>query len=294
MKNKKTKWKKVIVALVGVALLAGIIGGISAFAAKDTTTISSTAFERGALDKNGNHGDSKSSIFTEDAFGCIGLTVVPDFDAHVKYDIYYYDSDDVFLSSVTGIEGRYDKAHPFATHARIVIHPQDADDEKIRFYEVYSIARKLEITVDKKQKSNYSDSTNLFTSAIQNKSFQPLSEDNNVSTFDSSNLADYSTATYKVKVSNKVAVDESYKYYDVFVYLDVGEGMFPHAALFGSDGRVIVADSNYVYDYVDTSTIVKPAWVKMTIEVPELETYEGVHLMVSMPHYSDCYIFGYN
>lgn len=295
-KNRKINWKRVIAIVCIVVIAISCLGLISSCFKKDTTkTISASAFSRGGLDENGEHVETKKSLVTEEAFDCIGLRVVPDFDAHITYDVYYYDYNDNLLEKKLDLKKTYDEDFPLAKTCRIVIHPEGSEkkDFEIGYFDVRDIAKKLTITVDKNQDYKYADSMNMYGVATIDKSFQPLNN-GAVADFDSSNLVDYSSANNKVKVSNKVVVDGSYDYYDVFVHLDVGEAMWPITALFGADGKVIRVNKDYIYDFVDSSIVVKPAWVKMTIEVPVLDSYDGVHLMVSMPDDSNCYIFGYN
>ena len=155
---KKINWKKVLSGILAVIVCITAISGIAALAKNDTKTISSTAFECGALDDNGKYVKSDQSIYTKEAFGCIGLRVAPDFESNATYDVYYYDSNDTLVEIKSDLTGVYDEDYPLhmATKARIVIHPEvpsdfDEDDFKISFYEVYSYANKFEITVNKKQ-----------------------------------------------------------------------------------------------------------------------------------------------
>ena len=296
----KTNWKKIFCAILAAILCITAIGGIAAIANNDSKSISSTAFSRGALDENGKYVETDQSIYTKEAFGCIGLRVQPDFQSNATYDVYYYDYNDMLVEVMTDLSGVYDEDFPLAKKARIVIHPDipedvDAKDFKVAFYEVYGIANQFDITVDKKQSYKYSDSINLYDAenCEVGKNFQSGTS-SSPSAFDSKNLTDMSSASYPVKVTEAIAVDGMYDAYDIYVYLETNEGRWPVSALFGSDGKVIATDGDYIYDVVDASSVVKPCWVKMTIKVPSLESYEGVHLMVSMPDDSNCYIFGYS
>ena len=299
-KKIKKNWKKILLGVVIGAVTLGLVGGIAGALRNDTKTISATAFSRGGLDEQGNYLSTDQSIYTKEMFGCIGLRVVPDFECDSTFDVYYYDYNGNYIDSQLGLSKIYDEDFPLAQTARIVIHPEipedvDTEDFEIGFFEVYDLANDFTITVDKNQENKYSGSVNLYNdaSATFNKTFQNLT-DLRPSAFDSKNLVDLSTDLNAMKVSGKINVDNAADYYDVFVYLDVDEVRWPIAAIFDAEGKCISDDGDYFYDTIDTSTVTKPCWVKLTVAVPELESYEGVHLMVTLPDDSNCYIFGYN
>ena len=299
----KTNWKKIICAILAAILCITAIGGIAAIANNDSKSISSTAFTRGGLDENGKYVETDQSIYTEEAFGCMGLRVVPSFESNSTYDVYYYDYNDTFVEAKLGLSDVYDEDYPLhiATSCRIVIHPEIPDDInekdfKIAFYEVYEIAREFDITIDKKQSYKYAESYDLYDEAktVKNKNFKPYTEAG-PDKFNSLELTeDADTTEHPVKVTSAISVDGTYDAYDVYVYLETGEERWPIVALFDSAGKTVYADGAYVWDVVSTKTVVKPCWVKLTINVPELESYEGVHLMAAIPDDADCYIFGYN
>ena len=300
---KKINWKKVLCGILAVIVCITAIGGIAAFAKNDTKTIRSTAFERGALDDNGKYVKSDQSIYTKEAFGCMGLRVTPSFESNATYDVYYYDYNDTFVEAKLGLSGVYDEDYPLhiATSCRIVIHPEIPDDVnekdfKIAFYEVYEIASEFDITIDKKQSYKYVDSFDLYdeSKTVKNKNFKPYTEAS-PDKFNSLELTeDADTTEHPVKVTSAISVDGTYDAYDVYVYLETGEERWPIVALFDSEGKTVYANDAYVWDVVSTKSVVKPCWVKLTINIPELESYDGVHLMAAIPDDSDCYIFGYN
>ena len=281
-----------LVVLVSFAFVGGIVSMFN----KDTDTISASAFSRGGLDENGDYVSTNKTVYTKEMFGCKGLRIVPDFESNVTYDVYYYDYNGNFVEARMGLTKTYDEDFPLAKMARIVIHPAipvdvDEEDFEIGFFDVRKVAKTLDITVDENQDNKYSESINLYEEyqTTIGKTFQNTSN-MSASAFSSKTLADMEG----VKISSSIAVTGENKYYDVYVRLNEGDVNWPITALFDSTGKCIEDDGEYVYDIVDTGSVSKPAWVKMTIEVPELETYEGVHLMVTLPEASDCYIFGYN
>ena len=296
----KGKLAKVFSVIAIIAVIIGACAGIAAIAKKDTETIGAGAFSRGELDENGEFVKSDRAIYTEEAFECVGLRVEPDFEFKGTFDVYYYDFDGVFIESMLGLNKIYDEDFPLAMLARVVIHPEIPEDVKekdfkINFWEVGKYARQISVTVNKEQDYLYGDSVNLYNEAnvINDKNFKE-DTDPSPANCDSKNLVDISSAKSPAKLTEAISADGTYDYYDIYVYLEAGEARWPMAALFGSDGKIILTKDGYVYDIVNSAAVEKPKWVKLTINVPELESYDGVHLMVSMPQVSKCYIFGYS
>ena len=294
--RRKISLKKILcLILVGIVAFT-VIGGIAAFAKKDTETLSSTIFSRGGLDENGEHVASEQTLYTEQAFNCIGLRIVPDFDAHLTYDVYYYDYNDNLIDKKLGLTKTYDEDYPLAKTARVVIHPEipsdtNEKDFKIGFLEVYKYASKLKITVDKNQKYLYENIINLYDKSkiTEGKTFASTLYPTD---WNSNTITEW-TLGGAVNVTDKIKVDGTCDTYDVYVYLEADETEWPTVAIFNADGSV----NDYVN--LDAMSVTKPVWVKLTIEVPELDSYEGVHLMVHLPDCSTstpettCYIFGY-
>ena len=298
----KFKWKSILCGILVIVTLIGACAGIAAIAKKDTKEIKASAFSRGDLDENGIYKPSETAIYTKESFGCIGLRVEPDFEFKGTYDVYYYDYTDKFVDSKLGLTSTYDEDYPLyiACNARIVIHPAVPEDVKekdfkISFFEIDDYANDVTITVSKDQTYLYEDSIELYNdkNTTANKNFKPYPEAL-PSQFDSKNLTVEEAAEHPVKVTSEIAVDGTYNKYDVYVYLEVDEGRWPIVALFGADGKVLKDGNTFVYDYLNARAVEKPCWVKLTIEVPELESYDGVHLMAAIPDDSDCHIFGYN
>lgn len=168
--KNKFSWKSALSLVLGVLILAGAAMGIAALR-KDTASISPTAFSVGALDpETGKFVDDKTAIYTADAFSAQGLAVKPGFEAEgVEYQIFFYDENDRFLGTAAedNLTEAYSEQKLLPTYARIVIYPSQLDDEgnliedfKVRFYEVYGIAKQLSITVDADQTKVFSQ--NLF------------------------------------------------------------------------------------------------------------------------------------
>lgn len=302
--GSRWSWKKIISAVVCVAILALCIGGASVLFTNDSKTIYATTFSVGGLDEYGKANNSDQSIYTKEAFECIGLRVEPDFEFEGTFDVYYYDFNGTLIETKRGLDEIYDEDFPLAKLARVVINPDvpetmDEEDFKIRFWDVYDYASQFNITVDKKQEYLYEDSENLYLA----------SKLKNGKTFYSTNVTDWNSIELvdkaDVSVTEAIKVDGSFSTYDVFVWVEETEGAWPTLGLFDESGKIIYSKGDgrngYIYDNVSPTNLIKPCWVKLTIDIPELESYEGVHLMVQIPNDSsgqapanNCYIFGYN
>ncbi len=157
-KFKKNWWIYLIVGVLVCAMLGGIIYAIvvAVDGKVKTEKISASEFSLGGLDENGKYVETKESIYTKDAFGCYGLTVTPEFESQVKYQIYFYDSTGEFLSKTNVLEKAYtDEVPLLASHARIVITPNEEDGETVTMnvFNKSKYAKQLTIKVNKEQKS---------------------------------------------------------------------------------------------------------------------------------------------
>ena len=166
---KRIPWKDILVTVLVVALAAGALLGVGTALTNKTKKVSPLVFERGALDENGLHVESKTSIYTKDLIECQGLEIEPDFEVSGTYQVFYYDTNKQFLGASalmdSQTDGVYNKGreYPLAKYCRIVISPTASVDEdgyvdedwKIRFYEITSYANKYTIKVAKDQKIDY-------------------------------------------------------------------------------------------------------------------------------------------
>ena len=165
--KRKLNWRGILsIVLVG-ALLVGSITGLAFIFGKKTKTLSSFAFDRGSINKNGVFEASKLSIYTKEMFECQGLTITPDFEADSTYQVFYYDDMKNFIGAtdiMSADDPAYEKGStfPFAKYARVLIIPNPTDENnqkdkefKIRFYEVLGYANDYKITVDRNQEISY-------------------------------------------------------------------------------------------------------------------------------------------
>ena len=148
-KSKKTILNIVLIALSCILVFGLVFGIAKTVGDKDTKTIH-PSFSVGSLTADGKYQESENQIYTKKAFECTGLNVALDFDAEITYQIFFYNYDGAFLESTTSLSAHYTDGAPlFATHARIVITPNE--DEEIKFYEVAGYANQISIKVDKVQ-----------------------------------------------------------------------------------------------------------------------------------------------
>ena len=91
-KAKRTLTQALSIVLVCLTAF-GAIMGVSALSKKlsEETKIISPKFEVGGINAQGK-GDKEmtGSIYTKESFECKGLEIRLDFDASVKYKVYYY------------------------------------------------------------------------------------------------------------------------------------------------------------------------------------------------------------
>ena len=290
-RRNKGKSGRILAFVLFGALIIGALGSVVAFAHNDSKTIFSREFSRGGLDPlTGKYVETNKTIYTEKAFECIGLRIEPDFESTVTFDVYYYDKNENLLDTKLGLTEVYDEDFPLAQYCRIVIHPEIPEDVKEKDFEiewnkVNKYAKMLKITVDKEQNYLYEESLNLYDPAKVNegKSFSNITSE--TSTSDLISVAG-------CKVTHNIVVDGTYEYYDVYVLFETTAEDYSICGIFNSDGSI--ANTDGAYEARNPFDFDKPIWVKMTLEVPEADDYEGMHLAVAMPLESNCYIYGYN
>lgn len=152
IKNKKL-WKNIGIGCLTGALCLGAVAGLSALAknAEEDTKVIKPKYEIGALTGTGRYLETEESIYTKDAFECDGLDIELDFRSNVSYMVYFYDTENEFLSATSKLTANYDETQTpeKADFARIVITPKD--DNKISWYEINGYANQLTISVNKEQ-----------------------------------------------------------------------------------------------------------------------------------------------
>ena len=158
-KTKKT-FKQVLSILLCGLVIVGAVFGVSALSSKfkEDTKVIHPAFSVGGIDTNGV-GNSKStaSIYTKEAFEGQGLSIKLDFDSHVRYQAFFYDELDNYVSCSDIYTASSDVSLPSGiTHVRLVVYPiwdgsVDKEDRVCHWYDVYKYSKQLEIRVLKEQ-----------------------------------------------------------------------------------------------------------------------------------------------
>lgn len=161
-KQRKTLKQVLSILLCGLVIV-GAVFGVSALSSKlkeDTKVIRPT-FSVGGIDTNGvGNSKSTSSIYTKEAFEAQGLSVKLDFDAYVKYQAFFYDDLDNYISSSEIYSVSSEVALPSGvTRVRLVVYPiwdgnVDKKDRVCHWYDVYKYSKQLEIRVLKEQNNN--------------------------------------------------------------------------------------------------------------------------------------------
>ncbi|MBQ7343315.1 MAG: hypothetical protein IJW53_00955 [Clostridia bacterium] len=155
--NTKTKntLKKILLCVLGVALIFGAFTLVSDYKSEELKTVH-VSYHIGDLNNSGAPIENENAMYS-DAFECAGLTITPAFDSQVEFKVAFYDSNGQFISLVpkTAVTTTYD-VPDLATHARVVLTPKNTyenDDDKIGLIEKIELANDIEIKVFKDQLS---------------------------------------------------------------------------------------------------------------------------------------------
>lgn len=244
IKKRKKTWIYVVTALLLCAIVGGCVYAFVGTDNKDNMKKISPTFSLGGLDANGKYVETKESIYTKDAFECKGLTVTPEFESQVTYQIFFYDSTGEFISKTEKLEKVYkDEVDIVVTHARIVITPNEDEDGNAVTMNVFNkskYAKQITITVNKEQKQA-------------------------VLVFDRIELTDDSMFTLKEGLYFDVDGSEhEHSDYNGYVFVaskkcsfyidltDVGDFMYVIVKTDGSVVRYKVSDSNFVFGKENT------------------------------------------
>ena len=284
----KKFFNKKIVKIIAVVLVCvtalGVVAGITSSVSNDKKSISAGVFSRGGLDENGEYVNTNKTLYTKESFGCLGLRVEPDFESNLTYDIFFYDSLNRCVDTAMGLSEVYGEelVHPAARTCRIVIHPEipsdvSAKDFSIGYFEVRKIAKGLNITVDKDQKSPYDDSENFVASVNP--------ETNKTVSGDTFTVSDDTKSTMKVYKNIDISNEEFYSY-DIFVKCSELSDLTSCSIIVSSDNKV-VSHSTFSMGALDVGE-----WGKMTLDLDDIEHADFIYICV--PNESDCIVYGYN
>lgn len=155
----KAKTKNILLIVLSCVLIFGALFGIIAlFSNEDDSTTKkvSPSYSVGGLTADGKYLETDESIYTKDAFECDGLIVTPIFESTISYELYFYDFDGNFIESTGKLTESYKEELPFSCKScRIVITPNN--DTEIKWYEINSYTKQLNIEVSKEQVKDFGE-----------------------------------------------------------------------------------------------------------------------------------------
>ena len=143
------KW--VIIFLIAIGLIGAVITLVIRLDRQTTVTeIGAELYTIAALDENGKQTDGDTSIVTRSAFTTDGLKVEIEDEATVTYTLYFYGSENEFISKTAALSEDFDGSIPEnAETAKIVITPIEDEDGKVELTEVLGYAGQVTVTVNK-------------------------------------------------------------------------------------------------------------------------------------------------
>lgn len=151
--NKKNISKTLLIVCVCILALVAIFGVVSLI--NNNSGKVNASFSIGGLDKNGAYLETKSSIYTKEAFKCAGLDIDLAFDNNISYSLYFYDTNGKFMTSIKDLTTNFNDDVPvLAELCRVVVTP-NADNE-ITWNEIAGYANQLTIKADTKSATSYS------------------------------------------------------------------------------------------------------------------------------------------
>ena len=262
--TKKTVKNIVSVLLAGLLSFGAIFGLVKLFG-DDTQAmkkISSTIFSIGGLNAKGEHLETDDTLYS-DLFECRGLTIEQDFESHVKYQVFFYNEDKVFIgrsdelkNTAYEIEDKYD----IAKFCRVVINPMqqgaDSDTFKIKFWEKLGYADDLTIKVYKKQNfvsPNLVTSGELYDTSIHNSGELDTVLELGVVTFGNKSFngstfsSSYDTNILGINVSKiySFKIDDSYNAIQSIKFLKSDKSSLNDVAI--NDKSILEVPSDAVY-----------------------------------------------
>lgn len=130
MKNKtKRTLKKVLTVVLAVLTLGAVASLITSLVAREENEIHPT-FEIGGLDTNGEYEECKDKLFTPDVIEYNEFSVALDFQTDMKYQLYFYDENDEFVSKSEVLDNKYVETTDETKYVRILLLPTWEDDVK--------------------------------------------------------------------------------------------------------------------------------------------------------------------
>ena len=149
-RGKRMAWKVGVV--LAIILAFGLIATL--FVKLDrqttTTTIGGEAYSIGTLDDTGMYAEVDTAIYMRKAITTDGLKCELAEDAKIKYELFFYNKDEEFISSTGDLTADWTGSVPAgAESVKVMITPTEDEDGKVSLVEVLGYANQLTITVNK-------------------------------------------------------------------------------------------------------------------------------------------------
>ncbi len=159
-KRKRLNIKSIIVSVVAIVVVVFSAGAIATFASNDKKTLSDFNFKVGGISEtDGEYVERKDAVYTMEAIECKGLSVVPDYDCTVEYQIFWYNEDEIYFDHTEIMTKKFVGNVPeCARYCRIMVIPSNLDDKgkpikdfEVKFYNAHTYVDALTVKVDKDQ-----------------------------------------------------------------------------------------------------------------------------------------------
>ena len=167
MKYKtKRNLKTILLAVLGIGIVVGAGTGIAKLVEEKEEELIKIypVFEVGGLDSDGKFEESKTTLYTKEAFKCQGLDIKLDFDSTSSYQVFYYDEDMQFTNATDVLTSAYElDVDEDVFYARLEITPlwnemgedyKDSKNRVVKWYETTKYSSQIEVKVNKEQKSS--------------------------------------------------------------------------------------------------------------------------------------------
>ena len=164
--TKKRTWKKILsVGLAALSCAAAVFGVVALTKTlKDETRKVHVSYSFGVIDEVTGKPDTdlKTSIYTKDAFDAKGLSIELDFESTVTYQVFWYNSVGELLFCSEELSKGAEFYAPAGCKARIEVTPElEEDQEELSWVDMMKYAGEVEIRVDKSQKLETEDFTEI-------------------------------------------------------------------------------------------------------------------------------------
>lgn len=148
-KDILTKALYVVLAVLAIVFIVSLVGNIGN---KDDDGYEkiNLSYTIGAIDKTtGRPVEDDCAMYTKDIIECTGIELYADFDSDIKYAVHFYDDNEVWLSCVEneGLNLKIDEMPEDAYGVRIVIYPQNDENDKISLFEKSTYKNQLTVKI---------------------------------------------------------------------------------------------------------------------------------------------------